>query len=181
MSGPSTRAARATYHPQSGARISEGLARARRPFRTQNAITGALIFGFATAVYLYSIRAVAQDDFSDLDAPVQREGLRSLEDEQKERERLKAERVREWETSAVSTTAAPILETAQKVEQQVEERRGLLNGVVGKSVAGILVERGIWNGKGHASSIIPKAPDVDRIGTLWDNRARTVQEGPKLV
>ncbi|SCV69161.1 BQ2448_2181 [Microbotryum intermedium] len=191
MSGPTTRAARATYHPLSGARISEGLARARRPFRTQNAITGALIFGFATSVYLYSIRAVAQDDFSDLDAPVQRDGLRSLEDEQRERERLKAERVREWETSAISSTSAPILETAQKVEYEAgaattssnttEEARGVLNGVVGKSVVGILAERGIWNGKGHQSALIPDAPNVDRIGTLWDNRTGTIEGGRKLV
>lgn len=33
----------------------------------QNALTGLVLAGFATAVWAYSIRAVKQDDFSDVD------------------------------------------------------------------------------------------------------------------
>lgn len=47
--------------------MSPGLLRARAPFRIQNAITGLVLAGFATAVWAYSIRAVKQDDFSDVD------------------------------------------------------------------------------------------------------------------
>lgn len=47
--------------------MSPGLLRARAPFRLQNAITGLVLAGFATAVWAYSIRAVKQDDFSDVD------------------------------------------------------------------------------------------------------------------
>lgn len=47
--------------------MSPGLLRARAPFRMQNAITGLVLAGFATAVWAYSIRAVKQDDFSDVD------------------------------------------------------------------------------------------------------------------
>ncbi|KAH0840166.1 hypothetical protein J3R83DRAFT_1149 [Lanmaoa asiatica] len=47
--------------------MSPGLLRARAPFRLQNAITGLVLAGFATAVWTYSIRAVKQDDFSDVD------------------------------------------------------------------------------------------------------------------
>lgn len=47
--------------------MSPGLLRARAPFRLQNALTGLVLAGFATAVWAYSIRAVKQDDFSDVD------------------------------------------------------------------------------------------------------------------
>ena len=47
--------------------MSPGLQRARAPFRLQNALTGVILAGFATAVWAYSIRAVKQDDFSDVD------------------------------------------------------------------------------------------------------------------
>lgn len=47
--------------------MSPGLQRARAPFRLQNALTGLVLAGFTTAVWAYSIRAVKQDDFSDVD------------------------------------------------------------------------------------------------------------------
>ncbi|KAJ9475914.1 Cytochrome c oxidase assembly factor 3 [Pseudozyma hubeiensis] len=59
------RSTHATYHPD-GYGISEGLKRARKPYRVRNLITGSLIMGFATSVYFYSISKVKQDDFSDL-------------------------------------------------------------------------------------------------------------------
>ncbi|KAG6378965.1 hypothetical protein JVT61DRAFT_13252 [Boletus reticuloceps] len=55
-----------SYRPRSYV-MSPGLLRARAPFRIQNAITGLVLAGFATAVWAYSIRAVKQDDFSDVD------------------------------------------------------------------------------------------------------------------
>lgn len=59
--------------------MSPGLLRARAPFRVQNAITGLVLAGFATAVWAYSIRAVKQDDFSDVDDEA-REMMRGRED-----------------------------------------------------------------------------------------------------
>ncbi|SOV09511.1 uncharacterized protein UDID_08569 [Ustilago sp. UG-2017a] len=59
------RSTHATYHP-GGYGISEGLKRARKPYRFRNILTGSLIMGFATSVYFYSISRVKQDDFSDL-------------------------------------------------------------------------------------------------------------------
>ncbi|KAI9871476.1 MAG: hypothetical protein M1830_002876 [Pleopsidium flavum] len=55
-------------------RQSAALIRARRPYLVRNVITGAAIFGFAISVYAFTIKAVAQDDFSDVqipDAPAQ--------------------------------------------------------------------------------------------------------------
>ena len=40
---------------------------ARAPFRLQKVLTGVVVTGFATAVWAYSIRAIKQDDFSDVD------------------------------------------------------------------------------------------------------------------
>ncbi|THH23185.1 hypothetical protein EUX98_g7996 [Antrodiella citrinella] len=47
--------------------MSPGLQRARAPFRMRNALTGLILAGFATGVWAYSISAVKQDDFSDID------------------------------------------------------------------------------------------------------------------
>lgn len=47
--------------------ISPGLQRARAPFRTRNAITGLVISAFVFSVWAYSISAVKQDTFDDLD------------------------------------------------------------------------------------------------------------------
>lgn len=51
-------------HPQV---MSPGLQRARAPFRFRNAITGLILAGFGVGVWAYSISAVKQDDFSDVD------------------------------------------------------------------------------------------------------------------
>ncbi|EJD01347.1 uncharacterized protein FOMMEDRAFT_169486 [Fomitiporia mediterranea MF3/22] len=47
--------------------LSPGLQRARAPFRTRNAITGLTIGAFVVGVWAYSISAVKQDTFEDLD------------------------------------------------------------------------------------------------------------------
>lgn len=51
------RSTHASYHP-GGYGISEGLKRARKPYRFRNILTGSLIMGFATSVYFYSISKV---------------------------------------------------------------------------------------------------------------------------
>lgn len=51
------RSTHATYHP-GGYGVSEGLKRARKPYRVKNLVTGSLIVGFATSVYFYSISKV---------------------------------------------------------------------------------------------------------------------------
>ncbi|KAF8252900.1 hypothetical protein K440DRAFT_627043 [Wilcoxina mikolae CBS 423.85] len=55
-------------------RQGQSMIRARRPFVVKNALTGLAIVGFTAAVYIYTIRAVAQDNFEDVpipDAPAQ--------------------------------------------------------------------------------------------------------------
>ncbi|MCJ1481639.1 hypothetical protein MMC06_001798 [Schaereria dolodes] len=50
------------------------LIRARQPFLIRNILTGSAMFAFTVGVYAFTINAVAQDDFSDVqipDAPAQ--------------------------------------------------------------------------------------------------------------
>jgi hypothetical protein len=55
--------------------ISPALKRARQPYVVRNAITGALIASFAVGVWAYSISAVKQDNFDDIDAEASAAGL----------------------------------------------------------------------------------------------------------
>ncbi|KAJ5247019.1 hypothetical protein N7468_002002 [Penicillium chermesinum] len=45
------------------------LLRARRPYLIKNAVTGLGLVAFTLSVYAYTIRAVGQDDFSDVKVP----------------------------------------------------------------------------------------------------------------
>ena len=47
--------------------MSPGLKRAREPFRIRNAVVGVGLFAFAVGVWAYSISAVKQDVFDDVD------------------------------------------------------------------------------------------------------------------
>ncbi|KAK6904737.1 mitochondrial protein [Kwoniella mangroviensis CBS 10435] len=89
MSSSSTqveRAADRSYHPK-GYGMSPSLQRARKPFVLTNVLIGGTLFAFAVGVYVYSISAVKQDDFSDVEdllPPLEeRRKLVSIEDEQR--------------------------------------------------------------------------------------------------
>ncbi|KAI9809009.1 MAG: hypothetical protein M1825_002298 [Sarcosagium campestre] len=50
-------------------RQTAALIRARQPYLIRNLITGTAIFGFAIGVYAFTINAVKQDDFEDVQVP----------------------------------------------------------------------------------------------------------------
>ncbi|KAI4089053.1 MAG: hypothetical protein LQ348_005115 [Seirophora lacunosa] len=50
-------------------RQTAALIRARQPFLVKNIFTGIGIAAFAISVYAFTIKAVAQDDFSDVQIP----------------------------------------------------------------------------------------------------------------
>ncbi|KAI0428107.1 hypothetical protein F5Y09DRAFT_10789 [Xylaria sp. FL1042] len=55
-------------------RQSPALIRARKPYLVKNAVVGSAIAVFAMGVYVYTIRAIGQDEFEDVkvpDAPMQ--------------------------------------------------------------------------------------------------------------
>ncbi|CAA7258518.1 unnamed protein product [Cyclocybe aegerita] len=61
------REAAKSYRPTSGS-MSPGLRRAREPYRVKNALLGLTLGAFAVGVWAYSISAVKQDVFDDVDA-----------------------------------------------------------------------------------------------------------------
>lgn len=63
--------------------MSEGLMRAREPYRVKNALTGLAIGSFIVGVWLYSMSAVKQDNFDDVDEEARamvRAGVKPVEE-----------------------------------------------------------------------------------------------------
>ncbi|CZT17297.1 uncharacterized protein RCC_03131 [Ramularia collo-cygni] len=70
---PLGRIPQSSYYDKNN-RPSAALYRARQPYLVKNAFTGIAMVGFVAAVYTWTIRAVGQDEFSDVpipDAPAQ--------------------------------------------------------------------------------------------------------------
>ncbi|GAA5885267.1 hypothetical protein JCM6882_009548 [Rhodosporidiobolus microsporus] len=157
----SMRAAKASYHP-GGYGVSEGLKRARKPFFTRNLITGGAISAFAIWVYLYSIRAVAQDDFSDLDQPVseeQRRSVQSIEESKRAREALSADKFAAPAASGVVAAVNPLEALPAAAPAPAAQGRS--------SVLSLL--RGSFGGKGADSKLVWGAPNVDRVGRIGED------------
>lgn len=75
--------------------MSPGLQRARAPYRWKNAISGLILGAASVGIWAYSISAVKQDVFDDVDEEARelREAgvvLRSLEDEERDRKKAAA-------------------------------------------------------------------------------------------
>lgn len=47
--------------------MSESLKRARKIYRARNLVTGAIMFSIVCGSFAYTLKAMSQDDFSDLD------------------------------------------------------------------------------------------------------------------
>jgi len=80
----------ASYRPKNYL-MSPGLKRAREPYLVRNAVTGLALAAFGVGVWAYSISAVKQDVFDDVDEEARvlaRSGaaasMKSIEDEQKQ-------------------------------------------------------------------------------------------------
>jgi len=151
----SKRAAEATYRPN-GYGISPSLARARAPFRTQNLITGGTLIGFAVAVWAYSISAVKQDNFDDIDfeaintSVAEKAKRTSLEDEAKSRSEASA--------SILSTVITPT--SSRTLETGLSDERGLIRKLVSGSSSTIYPH--------GQTTLVANAPPIDRIGLIGD-------------
>jgi cytochrome c oxidase assembly factor 3 len=151
--------------------MSPGLLRARRQFRTKNAVAGAVLLAFVAGVFSYSMAAVKQDVFDDLD------------DEAKERAVLDAKRAAltvEDEKRAMAAAAsyatapatkplklsdrarnnavAPVPEAS--TPEQITQRRGVL--------ASLLDGRFPWLLDPTRKTLVWGAPPVDKVGSLGD-------------
>lgn len=74
--------------------MSAGLMRAREPYRVKNALTGLAIGSFIVGVWLYSMSAVKQDNFDDVDEEARamvRAGVKPMEEKGAEAMSVKKE------------------------------------------------------------------------------------------
>ncbi|KAJ4479095.1 hypothetical protein J3R30DRAFT_3474143 [Lentinula aciculospora] len=177
------RQAAKTWRPKSGS-MSPGLRRARAPFLVRNTITGIILGAFAIGVYTYSIRAVRQDDFGDIDeeTKAQREAERLAQLEKMRRESAtvltvgEEKDVMEMAARVVASQingaslSAPVDETSSlRVSQSQSSpvlaevnaqrsRRGVLVGLLDKTFPGALDP--------IKKTLVWGAPDVDNIGRM---------------
>ncbi|KAJ3740932.1 hypothetical protein DFH05DRAFT_1507726 [Lentinula detonsa] len=177
-----SRQAAKTWRPKSGS-MSPGLKRARAPFLVRNVITGIILGTFAVGVYTYSIRAVRQDDFGDIDdeAKAQREAERLAQLEKMRRESAtvltvgEEKDVMERAARAVAKEinsarlGAPVdeissLRVSQSQSSSVlteintrRSTRGVLVGLLDKALPGALDP--------SRKTLVWGAPDVDNVGT----------------
>jgi len=159
----SKRAAESSYRPK-GYGISPSLARARAPFRTQNVITGFTLFGFAASVWAYSIYAVKQENFDDVDfealnTSVEEKARRiSLEDEARAKNKGSARMSDERLKAAKASTPNPSTSVSFDVQEETvasktADQRGFLHQLPWVSK--------LYNA-GETSSI-SQSPPIDRV------------------
>jgi cytochrome c oxidase assembly factor 3, fungi type len=119
--------------------MSPGLMRAREPYRAKNAVTGLAIGSFIVGVWLYSMSAVKQDNFDDVDEEARamvKAGVKPL-----------AEKGAEAMTTVAIT----------KEKEEKKAHRGLL-ALLDTKLPGLLDPEG--------RTVVFGAPPVDRIGRI---------------
>lgn len=148
--------ATASYRPK-GYGISPGLQRARRPFLLSNIITGSVISLFVVGIWAYSIRAVRQDVFDDVD-----EEAKALTQEKKKQVETVEERAKKVEEKLKAIANERIAKTAANLKgikpQPLSESRGVLP-VLGRSEVG-------WYDP--TKTFVWGAPSVDNMGRIGD-------------
>ncbi|KAJ7591484.1 hypothetical protein C8J56DRAFT_1047688 [Mycena floridula] len=92
-----------SYRPNG--RMSASMMRAREPYRVKNAITGVLLGVFVVGIYSYSIRAVKQENFDDVDEEAKAQALRRNREFQTS-VLSQADQQKAMESAAATVTAA---------------------------------------------------------------------------
>lgn len=195
--------------------MSEGLKRARKPFRARNALTGLGIMAFVGSVYGYSISAVKQDDFSDLPL-TGKEGVKSIEEELEEKVgQVKAgagrgigammgmgsspqgEGIRESVSNtsrSVASTATGVLQTAADTTERYSPPQPTpLSSPLPPSpsspssgntpaIGNILTGSSVSSASSRPDSrFVVGAPNVDKIGSLWERKDESSISGKRVA
>ncbi|KAF7970242.1 hypothetical protein HWV62_24486 [Athelia sp. TMB] len=140
--------------------MSPGLQRARAPYRVQNALMGIALGAFGVGVWAYSISAVKQDVFDDVDEEARelREAgvvLKSLEDEEKDRRRAAAgSHSEEFIGTVMESNGKP----TPSLPTPPTRARGILANALSPNLLDPEHKTFIWG-----------APPVDNIGSLRDS------------
>jgi len=135
--------------------MSPGLLRARAPYRFKNAITGITIFGFCVGVWAYSISAVKQENFDDIDEEAKALVAASQRTpEEQNRQAFAAA------TSTISPSAAspPSSNMQDAWDKNGASPHGLLVGVLRPSLL-----------DPHRKTLVWGAPSVDNVGKLGNS------------
>ena len=149
--------------------MSPGLKRAREPYLIRNAVVGFGLFAFAVGVWAYSISAVKQDVFDDVDEEARalaRARVKSLEEQEAERRLVEA--AASGSTTATAKTAAAV---ATNVTNPVASAvsvaaagRGLLPPLADRYFPRLLDP--------STKTLVWGAPPVDSVGRLSDRTRR---------
>jgi cytochrome c oxidase assembly factor 3, fungi type len=137
--------------------MSPGLLRAREIFRWPNMITGLSLGSFAVAVWAYSLSAVSQENFEDIDAEARKLASRRS---------TTSTPVLDREMQASTQPSGPFISAAHQQPAAFEPARrnepkskGLLPGLIGP----------YWL-EPEAKTVIWGAPPVDCIGS-WKEQS----------
>ena len=146
--------------------MSPGLLRAREPYRIRNALTGIALGAFAVGIWAYSIRAVKQDVFDDVDAEVmeQRQQKNLQQQQRLEVLSLKEEKmVMEAAVNAAAASPKPPPPPSKTTETPISgaPTRGLLLR---------LDSRYPWLLDPQQKTLVWGAPSVDNIGKITMRR-----------
>jgi len=142
--------------------MSPGLLRAREQFRVRNALTGIALFSLAVGIWAYSLRAVKQEAFDDVDAEaLARDSSRpTIEDEKAEKEERSRQK-REDRSVARLENATP-----QATSTPSSLPRGLL---------ATHLSQDSWLLEPSHRTLVWGAPSVDHIGRVSDGRITSSQ------
>jgi len=165
-----------SYRPN-GYDMSPALKRARRPFFPRNVITGVTLFGFAVSVWAYSMSAVKQEDFGDIDAmvppPEDRAKMKSVEEEQKAQGELRSlssalqtdPPIVPPDPTGVTSIATPTTTTSPSQPHPATSATSS-RGLASKILPRLQLKMPVIDST--TSTLIWGAPSIDRLGALSD-------------
>jgi cytochrome c oxidase assembly factor 3 len=133
--------------------MSAGLIRAREPYRVKNMLTGLAIGSFVVGIWLYSMSAVKQDNFADVDEEARamvRAGVRVVEEDKTSERNVEAN-----SPTTMATASSKKLTNGGEAKAQ-----GLLAPLDGKFPRFLDPRR---------KTMVWGAPPVDRIGRMLED------------
>ena len=149
--------------------ISPGLRRARRPFLLVNLLTGSAIALLATGIWAYSIRAVRQDVFDDVDEEAKgltkemKMAVESVEEKSRKVEEKLKEIANERMAKSLASSSMKGANAAQRAASLKSERRGVLP-MLGRTEPGWLYD--------PTKTLVWGAPSVDDMGRIGDRTTK---------
>jgi len=142
--------------------MSPGLKRAREPFKYRNALTGLILASFVVGVWAYSISAVKQDDFADVDEEARALAQSRENAKGKSKEGIPSTEALEASKQAVSAGIVPVqlvpVSTIPEAKVSGVRPRGLVTAAIAERYPGIFDP--------SSRTLVWGAPPVDNVGKI---------------